>query len=201
MSTTELVRKDMRDWVLSEEGDKWSVKLDIRDLGGHLHTTFRRLLSTLAARVRLVIVKILMVVVLPLNFHCRLEVVPTIICAVLHGVEASLLVQSSLLKLRAAVLTAVLSRRQPLAHAGAVLSLLAGSEGCHPGFCVVWFRFRMLRRYLAYRSQEVRRIYRMLDLADEGCPGHGPYHLLVASAANIGFVWTHMGGGALGRLV
>ena len=24
----------MRDWVLSESGDKWTVKLDTRDLGG-----------------------------------------------------------------------------------------------------------------------------------------------------------------------
>ena len=24
----------MKDWVLSQEGDQWSVKLDVRDLGG-----------------------------------------------------------------------------------------------------------------------------------------------------------------------
>ena len=49
--------------------------------------------------------------------------------------------------------------------AGAVLSLHDGPQGCDPGYCAVWFRFRMLRRYLAYRSSEVGRIYRMLDLA------------------------------------
>ena len=27
----------MKDWVLSEEGDKWSVKFDVWDLGGHLN--------------------------------------------------------------------------------------------------------------------------------------------------------------------
>ena len=53
LSTSRDVRKDMR--VLSQEGDKWSVKFDVWDLGGHLGTTFRGWSSTLAARVRLVI--------------------------------------------------------------------------------------------------------------------------------------------------
>ena len=55
LSTSGEVRKDMKDWVLSLDGDKWSVKFDVRDLGGHLDTTFRGWSSTLAARVRLVI--------------------------------------------------------------------------------------------------------------------------------------------------
>ena len=41
VSTSRVVRRDMKDWVLSQEGDKWSVKFDVRDLGGHLDTTFR----------------------------------------------------------------------------------------------------------------------------------------------------------------
>ena len=45
----------MKDWVLSQEGDEWSVKFDVRDLGGRLDTTFRGWSSTLAARVRLVL--------------------------------------------------------------------------------------------------------------------------------------------------
>ena len=36
LSTSRVVRKDMKDWILSQEGDKWSVKYDVRDLGGHL---------------------------------------------------------------------------------------------------------------------------------------------------------------------
>ena len=39
LSTSREVRKDMKKWVLSLEGDKWSVKFDVRDLGGHLDTT------------------------------------------------------------------------------------------------------------------------------------------------------------------
>ena len=52
----------------------------------------------------------------------------------LRGFEASLLAQSSLLKLRAAILNAVWSRRQPSATAGAVLSLFDGPQGCDPGY-------------------------------------------------------------------
>ena len=58
-----------------------------------------------------------------------------------------------------------------------------------PAFCVVWFRFRMLRRYLAYRLGEDYRVYRLLESAAEGSPGHGSVHLLLRSAAVIGFRW------------
>ena len=34
LSTSRTVRKDMKDWVLFEEGDKRSVKFDVRDLEG-----------------------------------------------------------------------------------------------------------------------------------------------------------------------
>ena len=68
LSTSREVRKDMKDWVLSQEGDKWSVKCDVRDLGGHLDTTFRGWSSTLAAGVRLVISRLALVFVLPLEF-------------------------------------------------------------------------------------------------------------------------------------
>ena len=56
-------------------------------------------------------------------------------------------------------------------------------------FCVVWFRFRLLRRYLALWPAEVGRVYGLLALVHEGCPGHGPVHLLSAGAAEIGFQW------------
>ena len=55
LSTSRQVRKDMKEWVLSLKEDKWSVRFDVRDLGGHLDTTFRGWSSTLAAGVRLVI--------------------------------------------------------------------------------------------------------------------------------------------------
>ena len=46
LSTSKEVRKDMKEWVLSQEGDKWSVKFDVWDLGEHLDTTFRGWSST-----------------------------------------------------------------------------------------------------------------------------------------------------------
>ena len=56
-------------------------------------------------------------------------------------------------------------------------------------FCVVWFRFRLLRRYLALWLVDVRRVHRLLEMIGEGAPGHGPFDLLTASAAEIGFLW------------
>ena len=56
-------------------------------------------------------------------------------------------------------------------------------------FCVVWFRFRLFRRYLALWPSQVGRVHRLLEMVSEGCPGHGPIHLLFASATEIGFRW------------
>ena len=58
----------MRDRILSESGDKWSVKLDTRYLGGHLDTTFRRRNATLAGRVLGLLAAVLVVIALPLGF-------------------------------------------------------------------------------------------------------------------------------------
>ena len=35
----------------------------------------------------------------------------------------------------------------------------------------------------------VQRIYRLLDLVAAGRPGHGPIHLLISSASELGFAW------------
>ena len=77
LSTSWEVRKDMKEWVLPQEGDKWFVMFDVRDLGegegeegeeGHLDTTFRGWSSTLAARVRLVIARLVLIFALPPGF-------------------------------------------------------------------------------------------------------------------------------------
>ena len=39
VNTSRAVRSDMRGWIVTDEGDRWSVKLDVRDFGGHLDTT------------------------------------------------------------------------------------------------------------------------------------------------------------------
>ena len=43
--------------------------------------------------------------------------------------------------------------------------------------------------YACGRPEEVIRLYRLLDLVHEGCPGHGPIHALVARARRVGFQW------------
>ena len=177
MSAWREVRKDMNDWVLSLEGDKWSVRFDVRDLGGHLDTTFRGWSATLAAGVRLVIARPVLIFALLLDFHGQVPVVRSMyLPAALHGIEASLLASDSLRKLRSSICSGV-------------LSLLDGPTGCDPCFCVVWFRFLLLRRYLALWPAEVGRVHRLLEMVGEGCPGHGPIFLLSASAAEIGFEW------------
>ena len=192
LSTSREVRHSMKGWLLSQEGDQWSVRFDARDLGGHLDTTFRGWSSTLAARVRLVLSRLVLIFVLPLDFHGRVRVVRSMFLpAALHGIEASFLASDSLRKLRSAIRRVVWSRRQPLASVGAVLSLFDGPTGCDPAFCVVWFRFlRLLRRYLALWPAEVGRVYRLLEMVGDGCPGHGPIHLLSSSAAEIGCRWN-----------
>ena len=165
----------MKEWVLSQEGDQWSVKFDVRDVGGHLGTTFRGWSLTLAALLFLWISMIGRVV--------RSVFLP----AALYRIEASFLASDSLWRLRSSIRMVVWSRRQPLAGVGAVLSLLHGPTGCDPAFCVVWFRFRLLRRYLALWPAEVGRVYRLLAMVGEGCLGHGSVHFLSASAAEMGF--------------
>ena len=68
LSSSREVRKDVKKWALSQEGDKWSVKFDVQDLGGHLDTTFRGWSSTPATGVRLVISRLVLFFALPSGF-------------------------------------------------------------------------------------------------------------------------------------
>ena len=145
----------------------------------------------MAAGVRLVISRLVLIFALPLDFHGRVRVVRSLcLPAALHGIEASFLASDRLRKLWPSVHKVVWSRRQLSADVGAVLSLLDGPTRCDPLFCVVWFRFRLLRRYLALWPAEVARVHSLLEMVGGSCPGHGPIHLLSASAAEIGFRWN-----------
>ena len=62
----------MKDWVLSQEGDKWSVKFDVRDLGRHQDTTLSGLV--LATTCRLVVARLVLIFALSCNFHGRVRV-------------------------------------------------------------------------------------------------------------------------------
>ena len=125
------VLSNMRSWVASDEDDRWSVKLDVRDLRGHLDSTFRGWSATLATRVLLVIARLVLIFALPLDFHGRLRVIRSVfIPGALHGIETSFLAEASLRKLHTAIVKVVWSRHQSLANTGAVLSLLDGPSGC-----------------------------------------------------------------------
>ena len=56
----------MRSWVATDEGDRWSVKQDVRDLGMHLDSPFRGWSASLATRVRLVIARLVLALLLSL---------------------------------------------------------------------------------------------------------------------------------------
>ena len=55
-----------------------------------------------------------------------------------------------------------------MANPQAVLCLLDAPDCSDPELYVVWSRFRQMRRFLAYRPNEVPRIFRLLDLAAAG---------------------------------
>ena len=61
--------------------------------------------------------------------------------------------------------------------------------GCDPAFCIVWFRFRMLRRYLACRPGEVPGVYRMIGGAAEHHPGTVLRISLLRVLQRLGFQW------------
>ena len=105
------------------------------------------------------------------------------------AVEGAAVSVTALASFRAAVSRAVWSRKLPMTNTPALLSLLDAPWGSDPAFIIIWNRFRQLRRYLAYRPDDQHRIFRLLDYASAGAPGHGPIHLLVQSADELGFFW------------
>ena len=106
----------------------------------------------------------------------------------LHAAEASYVSSSSISAFRAAIVRAVWTSQMPLANAPALLNLLDGPVDVDPAFHIVWSRFRMIHRYMAYCPGEELRIFRMLDLISRGAQSHGPVHLLTC-AAELGFAW------------
>ena len=146
---------------------------------GHLYSTLRAKSATLVFRMSAALPRVCTVAVLPLDFIGRLRILRTMhLPAALHGAEASLVSLSGLRRLRTAFGQAALSGSLRLANPGAVLSLLDGPDGSDPGFYVVWCRFRMLRRHMAYNSSvhELARVYSLLRVVSAGAPGHGPVH-------------------------
>ena len=156
LSTSKSVRKAMKLWDISGDGSFWKVQLDIRDLGGHLDFTRRARAGTLSCRVKEATVGVASVGPLPLGFfQVKLGLVRgKFIPAGLHAAEASYASSSSMSAFRAAIVRAVWSSKVPLANTLAIHNLLDGPVSVDPALHVVWVRFRMMRRYLAYCPEE-----------------------------------------------
>ena len=109
---------------------------------------------------------------LPLGFQVKLRLIRgKYLPAGLHAAEASYVSSSSISAFRAAIVRAVWSSKMPLADAPALLNLLDGPVDVDPAFHIIWSRFRLMRRYLAYCADEEPRIFRMLDLISRESPG------------------------------
>ena len=184
LSTSRAVRRAMKLWDVSGDVGFCKVQLDVRDLGGHLDFTYRARAGTLSRRVGKA------TVALPLGFQLSWAwfVVSIFLLA---STPLRLLMSPPLLSVpfRAAIVRAVWSSKMPLANTPAILNLLDGPVDVDPAFYVIWSSFRMMRRFLAYCPEEEPRIFRMLDLISRGAQGHGPVHLLLTSAAELGFAW------------
>ena len=121
---------------------------------GHLDVTRRARDTTLGCRVSGVLPQVPPVSALPLDFFGRLPFLLTMhIPAALHGAEVSAVAQDGLWKFRTAFVCAFWSGGFYPANPGAVLNLLDGPVGCDPGYHVVWCRYRMLRRHMAFHSE------------------------------------------------
>ena len=108
----------------------------------------------------------------------------------LHAVEVSYVSSSSSLSaFRAAIIRAVWSSKMPLDSTPAVLDLLDGPVGVDPSFHTVWAGFRTVRRYLRTVLRRSPGFFRMLDLISWVAQGHGPVHLLLTTAYEVGFAW------------
>ena len=185
LGTSEAVRAEMRGWALSDEGHRWTVKLDFRDLGGHHDTTLRGWSSTLSLRVRLAISRLDLIFARPLDFYGRIRVVRAMFlpCA-LHGVEASYLSKGGFFEVACChyaccLVLLVLVLYLAFWMDQTVVILL---------FVLSGFGFGLL----SSRPEEFPWLYQLLDLVRDGCPGHGPIHALVANAHRIGFSWDSL---------
>ena len=186
LSTSKAVRKSMKLWNISGDGMPWKVELNVRDLGGHLDFTRGARAGTLSCGVWEATHGVAAVGAILLGFQVKQDLIRgKHLPAGLHAVEASCVSASSPSAFRAAIVRAAWSCKMLLATTPATLTLLDGPDGVDPAYYIVRARFRMTRRYLAHRPDEVLRIFHMLDLLAHDAEGHGPAHLLLTT--EIGF--------------
>ena len=125
-------------------------------------------------------------------FWSRLRVLRAMcILTALHGAEASCDSDRGIFRLRSAFVRGSWSGRLTLAYPGPILTVLDGPVGSDPAFHIVWCRFRVMRRFLAYTCSvlETARIYHLLGGVVAGASGHGPVHILLEGTGTNGFAW------------
>ena len=97
------------------EGFFWAVKLDVRDLGGHLDVTLRAVAGTLNSRVKIATTQVPAVGALLLGFQRMLGMVRSkYLPGGLHGCEGAAISVSALGSFHSAVARAVWSKKMPL---------------------------------------------------------------------------------------
>ena len=145
---------------------------DVLDLGGHLDITLWARAGTLSRRAVQATSQVHMVGVSPFGF-----------LRLLHGVEGADVSCKNLNSFRTGIVRVFWRKKLLMANPHAVLSLLDAPDCCDPALCVIWGRFRQMRRFLAYPPNDVPRIHGLLDLAAACRPGHGPVNHLERSAS------------------
>ena len=176
LSTSKAARRRMTAWRNRNEGCFWAVKLDVRDLGGHLDVTLRAVAGTLTNRVKIATAQVPAVGALPLGFQRMLGMVRSKhLPDGLHGCEGAAVSVTALSSFRSAIARAVWSKKLPMTNTPALLSLLDAPWGSDPAFFIIWSRFRQLRRYLAYRPDDKARIFSFIGLCRCWVPGAWAY--------------------------
>ena len=91
LSTSKAARRRMTAWRNRNEGCFWAVKLDVRDLGGHLDVTLRAVAGTLSNRIRIATTQVPAVGALTWGFNACLGWCVRNICLVDFMVVKALL--------------------------------------------------------------------------------------------------------------
>ena len=122
LSTSKAARRRMTAWRNRNEGCFWAVKLDVRDLGGHLDVTLRG--------IKIATTQVPAVGALPVGFQRMLGMVRSkYLPGGLHGCEGAAVSVTALSSFRAAIARAVWSKKLPMTNTPALLNLLDGPLG------------------------------------------------------------------------
>ena len=188
-STSNAVGKSMKLWDVSVDGQPLKVELDIRDLVAILTSPGEPRLGPFLKGSRTLPVGLLRLVLCRWGFQVKLGLVRgKYKAAGLHAVEASFVAPSSLSSFRAALGRSVWSSKilptpwfylicWMVQFEWTLLSTLSGVGSVRCGDIRLTDQMRSLVSFVFLTSLRT------------GAEGHGPVHLLLISAAELGFAW------------